>query len=369
MKTVFDCKLTKGALKKLAAITSSETVNVVIKENTANLICSGNDRVVKLEVAVNTDSTAKFTVNQKMFAGVMEGRSSVTVEVTDNNLIFYGSKKGSTYKGSIVLLPYTKIKMKSLEEGMMFKEKHHAALMEALSQIKLTDIYSKNVMYLFVKGTEKKLIVSCFDNSHVIYHINKSVHFKKDINLSFPIQVMEIIGNLAQGNPYSISIDDSVILVEGKNFSANFPSMQMISDADLGEVEKYISSLPKQTDSHVSINIDRLKKFITNASSMYEANESLLLKATDNNKVALSIETSVGKLQETIKAKGKWEEDTYCNPLLLVDLIKHVPVREIEINNFKGQALYFKVNGASTKTIYSCSFIQESSKRKKKHDQ
>jgi len=371
MKAIFDCKLTKDNLKKLAAITTSDTVNIVVKDNVARLISSGNDRVIEIEVPVTAEGTVKFTVNQKMFSGIMEGRSSVTIETTDgdNNIVFHGTKKGSSYKGSIVLLPYNKIKIKTLEEGLIFKKEHHTALMEALPQVRLTDVYSNGIMYIFIKGTSKKLIVSCFDNSHVIYHTNKSVRFKRDINFSFPVQILEIIGSLAQGNPYSIAVDDSLILVKGKDFMANFPSMQTVSETDLNEVIKYILALPKKSESHITISIDKLKKFITNAASMYEANESLLLKAADDNKVALSIETSVGKLQETIKAEGKWKEDAHCNPLLLVDLIGSVPVKEIEINNFKGQAMYFRVTGAKTKTTYSCSFIQETAKpKKKKHE-
>lgn len=314
------------AISQVKNLTGGEHVTLYVDSKGFHVAGSGKGTSVSLIVGAEETKNGIITIGFELFTTSLKGRKTVTLSCSGNNL----TVKEGRYKVDLTTLPVEEVEVKSTKsEPIKITAESQKTLASAIDLVSLNNVYTDEPMYVWVIGTKKALIVTCFDDFHMAHYHNKAANLGQ-INFQLSLQTFKTLNTLSNGKSYRLELSEGTLTAYNDLFKATMPLTQAGEGMSADLVKDYLDQL--KAEGHFVVSTEKFKTLLENAAAAYDGQSTpLTIKPSKKGNLDLSIDGNFAKIKETIDATCKLKESVSVDPKLLSDVMQLVKEKEVRI--------------------------------------
>ncbi len=312
----------------------------------------------------------QFGFNADLIQGVTKGRAAIKFNFTGSECEFKAIK--TKYAGKIVTIPITKEQASCVNDGLNEKSKSIKlspdvliAISNGITSTSLVNLVDKQKCNSYIDIEENKIVVSSFDEYHMMLYSNK-VKCDEKVKFSINPQTMGIIQKAINGK-FELSVKKESIRFSGKDFIIIVPTVQA-DDAKYAVASSYIRSLGKNPIFSASVDTKALMDTCMNLDTIHTANSQFDLEL-ESKGFAVRFVTEQGSAEDTIGAEEKQGQGMCSlNPKGFMDMLGCVKMHgatSVEVAAHES-VCYVKANKKGSRLEGVCVLTANSSSNKEK---
>jgi len=320
MQLLFDSDALTGVISRLTKVISNPSeVHLVVKDGKCFVSASSEGFLVSLSLKADCKKDGFCSVEFNSFKTVFKNRKTVELKLEGTKL-FFKATNSKSFAGNLVTQDYTKHRLPSIKDSKTVPTEQVDFISDVLKNMSIEDFYFK-----------KPLSFTCFSKDKLAYCYVTSTHHmaiakkscKKDfVEFTLPLKCLSSIIAVMDGK-FSFSIEESRIIVTNKAGDIVVNPLESVEDAP--KKEKVLGMYDElQSSKRIvakAISIDSVKDSMAAFSSLKSEKSTLQIESTKTG-LELSMSSTKGTLNQTIKCKVKNKGKILVNPDMLSNFIR-----------------------------------------------